>query len=815
MSSRRPRQAAMDVAVLLGALVLGLSPLPVVFGGTVVLPALGLGVLAGTVLGLLAGWRGWTALTVTALTLVLALLGGGPLVGASALPTPGGLRAVARALVTCWSDVLTLSPPTGRVGDVLLAPYLLALVGAVTAVTVTLRARRAAVGALAALVPVGVLVVSVLLGTAEPPVRPAVAGTAMGVVLLVWASARAGTLRVRRYVAGSMVTALALVAGVALAPAVTGGTGRFVLRNELTPPFDPAEHASPLSAFRSFVKADNEVLFTVTGLPAGARVRLATLDRYDGTVWNVAGGQAAEGSGEFRRVGDTIDTSAVGERARMTFTIEGLSGVWLPTVGQAESFRADGSTSEELRYNDATGAAVLTGGVTKGTTYTLDAVVPPTEVADDVVGDASSADVVLPRDSGVPTVIQAQALQVARDAGRPVQQARALASWLTQTGYFSHGLTDDGDYPSLAGHGAARMTQLLQSSPMVGDGEQYASALALMARSLHLKARVVIGFVPGAGDSATAATAKATSTDGAVQVRAKDVQAWVEVAFAGHGWVAFDATPPTTRTPAQDQQDAPSKPQPQVIQPPLPAQDPVTSPQDDAEQPQTNAPPDGAGVPGWLRVVAWGGAGLLVLLVLASPLLVVLGLKARRHTRRRRANRSRVAVAGAWDELVDTARDLRVDPSPAATRPECARELAAALVAVVPASSSVRRRPSRHALAGAVAPTGPGGPVAVLAPAEGGALARDGAFAVGGAPAEGAALAEHLVGLATRADRAVFGPQPPSEQEVDGYWGRVEETLADLRRGLPRRVRFRAAVSWRSLRGARGAGGGRRRGRRR
>ncbi len=161
----------------------------------------------------------------------------------------------------------------------------------------TLRARRPAVGALAALVPVVVLVVSVLLGTAEPPVRPAVAGTAMGVLLLVWAFRPAGTLGVRRRVRRSVVTVLALVAGVALAPAVTAGTGRFVLRNELTPPFDPAEHASPLSAFRSFVKADDEVLFTVTGLPAGARVRLATLDRYDGTVWNVAGGQAAEGSG--------------------------------------------------------------------------------------------------------------------------------------------------------------------------------------------------------------------------------------------------------------------------------------------------------------------------------------------------------------------------------------------------------------------------------------------------------------------------------------------------------------------------------------
>ncbi|MBU4335809.1 MAG: DUF3488 domain-containing protein, partial [Actinobacteria bacterium] len=386
MNGRRGRWVAVDVVVLLAALVLALSPLPVVFGGSTALPALGLGLAAGTALGLIAGWQRWPALAVTAVALVLAVLGGGPLIGTSVVPTPGGVRTVVRALVTCWSDVLTLSPPIGRVGDVLLAPFVLALAGSVVAVTVTLRARRATVAALAGVVPVLVLVVSVLLGTAEPPVRPALAGAVLAALLLVWASARSGALAVRRRASASALTVLVLVAGVGLAPEVMGATSRFVLRNEITPPFDPADHSSPLAAFRSFVKADDEVLFTVSGLPSGARVRLATLDRYDGTVWNVAGGQAAEGSGEFRRVGDTIETEVTGSQAHVTFTIEGLDGVWLPTVGQAESFTTDATTAGELRYNDATGAAVLTGGLTAGTTYTVDAVVPPTEVSDAEIG---------------------------------------------------------------------------------------------------------------------------------------------------------------------------------------------------------------------------------------------------------------------------------------------------------------------------------------------------------------------------------------------------------------------------------------------
>ena len=113
---------------------------------------------------------------------------------------------------------------------------------------------------------------------------------------------------------------------------------------------------------------------------------------------------------------------------------------------------------------------------------------------------------------------------------------------------------------SLAGHGADRMEALFSGSVMVGDAEQYASAMALMARSLGYPARVVMGFAP---------TVTRRSGGGTpVKVTGHDVTAWVEVPFQGVGWIPFLPTPTQTDVP-QDQVPKPqTEPQPQVRQPP-------------------------------------------------------------------------------------------------------------------------------------------------------------------------------------------------------------------------------------------------------
>ncbi|WP_456788067.1 transglutaminase-like domain-containing protein [Cellulomonas sp. P5_C5] len=742
MTSRPAGRAAVDVVCLVGTLALVLAPLLKVYGGLTALPALAGGLLLGTSVALVGAARRWSAITVVAVVVVVFVLAGGALAAptttvAGVVPTPATVVDLARGAGSTWKQVLTLQPPVGSDGTLLVAAYLLALVGSCLAVSIALRARTGAAAASAALVPVAVMIATIVLGTRRPIVDPVLTGVVLVVVLLTWAAWRAGLLRAQRVVATGALVGVAVAAGVLGAPVVAGGTERLVVRDEMVPPFDPRDYPSPLSAFREFVK-DDAPLFTVSGLPEGARVRLATMDRYDGVVWNVAGDGSAQASGEFRRVGSEIDTTVRGEPAHVEFTVDELAGVWLPTVGQATAFDiADADAAGDLRYNDATGGAVLTGGVHEGLTYGIDVVVPREPPATEI-GSAPASDVAQPAPTGVPDVVRATAADVARDAGSPVQISTALESWLAEQGFFSHGIDVSGT-DSLSGHGADRITALLGGDLMVGDGEQYAAAMALMVRDMGLPARVVLGFVPDA-DSGPA--------DEPLEVTGKDVQAWVEVAFQGYGWVPFDPTPPPEQTPQEEDQEKPSEPNPQVVQPPPPPPGAVTPPDEDTEQPQTDDPDetDDASALFW-RIARVAGIVAIPALVLALPMLVVVALKARRRRRRRRSRDPVARVAGGWDEVLDTARDLRRPAGALATRNESARALAAS-----------------------------------FADAPGGAL-----------------VATRVGALARSADHAVFSAGEPSGAHATAYWADVQQTVDAMTRSVGWRRRVRARVSTASL----------------
>ncbi|MGI8775173.1 MAG: transglutaminase TgpA family protein [Actinomycetota bacterium] len=66
----------------------------------------------------------------------------------------------------------------------------------------------------------------------------------------------------------------------------------------------------------------------------------------------------------------------------------------------------------------------------------------------------------------------------------------------------------------------------------VGYCEQFASATAIMLRTLGVPARVAVGFTPGTRNAFT----------GLYEVKASDAHAWVEVWFPGLGWYEFDPT---------------------------------------------------------------------------------------------------------------------------------------------------------------------------------------------------------------------------------------------------------------------------------
>ena len=178
MTPRPVGRAVVDVLCLVGTLALALVPLLEVYGGLTALPALVGGLLLGTAVAALGAARGWSAITVVAVLLVVYVLAGGALAApgttvAGVVPTPQTALDLARAAASTWKQVLTLQPPIGTDGTLLVAMYVLALVGSAIAVSVALRARTGAAAASAAVVPVVVTIAVIVLGTRRPTVAPA------------------------------------------------------------------------------------------------------------------------------------------------------------------------------------------------------------------------------------------------------------------------------------------------------------------------------------------------------------------------------------------------------------------------------------------------------------------------------------------------------------------------------------------------------------------------------------------------------------------------------------------------------------------
>ncbi|WP_044440999.1 transglutaminaseTgpA domain-containing protein [Agreia bicolorata] len=670
------RRSALDtvldcaaIAALLMVSIVGFGP---AFGGTGYLVA-GFGALAlGLAIALLGARLRANILMLSAATLLVYMVFGGPLAVPTTtlfgvVPSLETIRALVLGVVFSWKDVLTLETPVGAFASVLIVPYLATLVASVLAFSFALRLRRAAW----ALLPAGVLfVVAIAFGTRDAA-APIVQGLVFAGIALAWWAWRRSQDRARRIAAttldssagtqapdaGLARTRFALGAGllvVALGVGLTTGgllapvSAREVLRDAIVPPLDLHDYPSPLVGFRKYVRDEkDDVLFTVKGLPDGARVRLATLDAYDGVVYNVAGDGTA-GSGTFTRVSGDIPNDVKGDKATLDVTIGDLTGVWIPDAGYLDSFHFTGDRADELanslHYNRTTGVAISTLGLAKGDSYSMDVVIPKV-LTEEQLESHGLQSLSMPKATGVPEEVPSLATTYIGDADRPLTQVRNLATSLSQEGFFSHGL--EGEATSRAGHGAERISALLSADQMIGDDEQYAVAMALMARSAGMPARVVMGFYP---DKYAGASAEQ-------QITGDQLHAWVEVAFDDAGWVAFDPTPPKDQVPQEEAPKPKSDPKAQVLQPPPPPQEPADLPPD-LRTDDTDQDDDQAANPILVTVLIASGSLLALIIVLMTPVVVIGALKARRRKARQTADRPADRLSGGWDEIVDRADDL-------------------------------------------------------------------------------------------------------------------------------------------------------------
>ena len=646
-----------------------------VFGALSGYVAVAGGIVIGTLVGLAGAWWRWNPLEVLLAAIISYLLVGGPLAlptttGRWGVPTMATLQGLVVGAVTSWKDLLTIAPPAASFVGPGIVPYLSGMLCSLVAVTIALRAGRRQGWALAAVAVLGLI--GILWGSQRAPLALPAAAVAL-VVAVVWMAhlqqrgriaaghgivGRPGSrrrARVRLVTGATGMLALAVTVATTLAPVIEPGGRRDVLRDHVRPPLDLSAYASPLTSFRYWVDNQKDsTLFTVEGLKEGQRIRLATLDAYDGTVMRVGTDASAEG---FRRVGSTVtDEPLPGgtSTTSLTVTIKDYAGYWMPGGGQMQSvaFTGDRATSlqESLYYSEPLESAITTQGLTQGDRYTTTIVDTPTWT-DAQLSDKALTTLTMPETSNVPESAGTRLSEFIGDASTPAEKIRTMAQTFSSQGFYS----DGSDKLSLPSHSTSRLTTFLDpKKPMIGDDEQYAVAMALMARQAGYPARVVLGFYPE------------TYSGGAQAITGTNAHAWVEVSFSSVGWVAFDPTPPRDQKPQTEVPRPKPNPRPQVLQPPVPPQDPADlTPQtnDDRDDDSDRPSP-------WLAWLLLAAKAAGVLAIIAAPFIIIVAAKAWRRRRRRRAASRKDRITGSWNELIDYATDLRTGVPRATTRSE-------------------------------------------------------------------------------------------------------------------------------------------------
>ena len=676
-----PAVAALELTLAAGIIAVGAVPFLPVFASVIGCLAVGYGALIGGLTAFACSRLRLSVLpSMAALALVHVLVAPWLLTDVGSGLT--AVKTVLAATVTVWRDALTVPMPLSSFSGMTVLPWLAGLVVSALATRLILAGREVLAGLSLVLLPV----VGIGWGGQEA-VRP----TALGVlfvagILALWTC---GSLRQRRShviealdlssfsttsgttsarstgdlgraaLRGAVIAAVLLMvtslAAMALTPAAPAS--RTVVRDLFQPPLDLTEYASPLSLVRTLEtdKAHTQ-LMKPSNLPKGGRIRIAAMDSYDGLSAHI--GQNENGQSRFERIGDKTQLTASrldGKKQTSSLTIEDYSFPWVPTMPETIRIESSGprqsALSEGMYYDKFSSTGIATSGLAEGDVLT-ERVAPYTPPSEATLNKASIAQTSLGPIDQVPSSVASLAKEIVGAESNPIAQVRALQQRL-RTSYYSDGTQS----PSQPGHGAARIASMVEADSLIGDDEQYSVLMMLMCRSLNIPARVVMGFDP--------------ATDGdAKTVTGEDVKAWVEIPFEGLGWVSFDVTPDRDQVPQQQTTQKVSNPEPNVLQPPLPNEDPAQLPPN-YEDPQRNDPQDDdkGGLP--TAVIVVGGSILAIAAVVGS----VLGWKAWRRSRRR--GRTGVGKAlGAWEEILDRARDLGRVPGWGVTRREAAAQLA-------------------------------------------------------------------------------------------------------------------------------------------
>ena len=572
------------------------------------------------------------------------------------VPTPATLRAIAESLETAATEITMGAAPLDAGRDL---SFLIVGATALLAIIIDHVVLTARMPLLAA---VGLIAVSLIPSIAVPRAVDVVAFVMLAgaVLFLIRAETRAREPKAERAAsrsAGVAATALgigaiAVVVAIVAAPLLpqpaiqAGGGGVGV---------GPGIDVS-LQLGDDLRRPRETVALTVrTTHSVPPYLRAATLSRFDGGVWDPDRARSVPLTSDMAlsEVGVAPDIRL----AEYTTTIEvkDLVSPWLPVPFPAVGVSGLAGAWEAVPFNRT---VVSRETSTAGQRYEVVTHVPrPTveQIRASTARNSSISEEMRQLPGGMPEVIGATAVQVTAGAATDYDRLAMLQRWFRSSGEFSYSL-DSPVEDRFDGSGAQAVARFLEVQE--GYCVHFASAFALMARTLGMPSRIVVGYLPGD------ATTDEVEDQTVYEVSSSQLHAWPEVFFEGIGWVAWEPTvglgTPTTFSPAATLADNPGEGEEVVPTPTASAS--ALDPGADEDIPDQGVVGAG-GSSTTINPLPAFGMVLGVLAALAIPALVQ-GIRTRRLLSAARQG----DVVAAWTVVQGAAIDLGI-PAPASDSP--------------------------------------------------------------------------------------------------------------------------------------------------
>ncbi|MFC8681348.1 DUF3488 and DUF4129 domain-containing transglutaminase family protein [Microbacterium ureisolvens] len=278
---------------------------------------------------------------------------------------------------------------------------------------------------------------------------------------------------------------------------------------------------------------ETTVLRVRTDAPSVPYLRATTLSRFEGGVWEPDRSQTVSLDSEraFGEVDSDEDVRLGDYTAKVD--VVNLDSPWAPVPYPAVDVSGlAGGLWGAVPYNHT---VATTSGSTQGQSYEV-AFAPARPSLEQVRAATSVGSQVRDETTELPTdvspAIAELAAQVTAEAGTDYDRLTALQRWFrgTEFRYSLEAPVEEG----FDGSGADAVARFLEVRQ--GYCVHFASAFALMARTLNMPSRIVVGYLPG--------TPSTESVDGqpVFTVSSSQLHAWPEVFFDGIGWIPFEPT---------------------------------------------------------------------------------------------------------------------------------------------------------------------------------------------------------------------------------------------------------------------------------